>query len=196
MLSRSNNFARCIWDLNMVTHFLLLFSPTFLRRFQELLEVDLMVIMVVVQSIYVCQTIQNTTGIATLGRELAPYMEPSMKLVHSILSRQVTSMTMMYHALCVTSSHVVHNWWCLQGMTVHLGGSKSTMGIWWQHIMTTLALETSFVLTERRSTFMVRRQIRTMHCCILCKEVAAPCHAFRTSPVENWHVLSVQNKER
>ena len=93
----------------MVTHFLLLFSPTFLRRFQELLEVDLMVIMVVVQSIYVCQTIQNMTGIATLGRELARYMEPSMKLGHSILSRQVISMTMRHHAPCVMLSHVVRN---------------------------------------------------------------------------------------
>ena len=154
-----------------------------------------MIIMVVVQITCVCQTIQNTTGMTTVGRELAPYMEPSMKLVHSTLSRQVTSTTMMHHAPCVMSSHVVHNWWCLQGMTVHLGGSKSTMGIWWRHIIATLALETSFVWTERRSTFMALRQVRMVHCCILCKEIAAPCHAFRTSPVENLHAPFVPSKK-
>ena len=152
--------------------------------------------MVVVQNTYVCQTIQNTTGIATLGRELASYMEPSMKLVLSILSRQVISMTMRHHAPCVTSSHVVHSWWYPQGMTVHPAGTKSTTGIWWQRIITTKALETSFVWTERRSTFMALRQIRMVHCCIVCKEVAAPYHAFRTSLAENWHVLSVPSKEK
>ena len=151
---------------------------------------------VVVQSIYVCQTIQNTTGIATLGRELAPYMEPSMKLGHSILSRQVTSMTMRHHAPCVMLSHVVRNWWCPQGMTVPLAGTKSTTGIWWQRIMATKALETSFVSTERRSTFLVLMLIRTVHCCISCKDLAAPCHALRTLVVENWHAPFVQNKEQ
>ena len=68
-----------------------------------------MVMLVAVQNTYVCQTIQNTTGTATLGRGLEPYMEPSMKLVHLILSQPITFMTMKQRAPCVTSSHVAHN---------------------------------------------------------------------------------------
>ena len=79
--------------------------------------------MVVVQNTYVCQTIQNTTGIATLGRELAPYMEPRMKLVLSILSRQVISMTMRHHAPCVTSFGVHSS---LTLLTAHFISEKIT----------------------------------------------------------------------
>ena len=152
--------------------------------------------LVVAQNTYACQTIQNMTDTVTLGRELAPYMEQSMKSIHLILSRQVTFMTMKHHALCVMSSHVVPNWWCPQGTTVHQAGTKSIMGIWWRRIMTTEALENSYVLTERQSMFLVVELVRMAHCCILYKEVVAPYLVFHTSMVGNWHAPFVLSEDQ
>lgn len=78
-----------------------------LRLFtQESLEVVITTTREAVGNTCVFLTTQSTTDIVTAGREQAPYMELSMKLVPSIHS-QITCITMMHHVPCATSNHEV-----------------------------------------------------------------------------------------
>ena len=87
------------------------------------------------------------------------------------------------------SSHVVQCWWCPLGMTVHLDGARSIMGIRWLNIIGTNTKKTSTsVSTETLSLFPAART-RMEHCCILWKESVANYHVVRTLQVESWLAL-------
>ena len=154
-----------------------------------------MVITVVVENTFAYQTTRSMINIATAGRSLVLYTERSTKWVHSILS-QTTFMTMKRHVPCVTSSHVVQKWWCLQGMIVRLVGPKSIMVTWWQLIMAIQVFVTLSVLTGKPSMCLAPKLIKmTPHCCILCKEPVARYHASHTFKGESWHAPFVPNKQ-
>jgi len=143
---------------------------------------------------FVYQTTQSMINIATAGRRPALYTEWSTKWVHSILS-QTTCTTIMRHASCVTSNHVVQKWWCPQGMIVRLVGPKSIMVTWWQLIMAIKVFATLSVLTGKLSMCLAPNLIKMAHCCFLCKEAVAPYHASHTSTGESWRAPFVPNKQ-
>ena len=108
---------------------------------------------------------QSTTNIPIAGRQRAPSMELSMKWV-PLICLQITCITMTRRVPCASSDHVVRNWWCPQGMTVHPAGLKSIMGIWWQLITATRARETLSALIGRLSMSQAPNLIKMVHCCI------------------------------
>ena len=136
---------------------------------------------------------QSTTNIPTAGRQRAPSMELSMKW-DPLIRLQITCIIMTRRVPCASSDHVVRNWWCPQGMTVHPVGLKSITGIWWQLITATRARETLSALIGRLSMSQAPNLIKMVHCCILFKEVVARYHAFHTSLEESWHALCVRSE--
>ena len=64
------------------------------------------------------------------------------------------SITTMHLVPSAMSSHVVQCWWCPLGMTVHLDGARSTMGIWWLNIITTKTKKKTYICVDRDAEFI------------------------------------------
>ena len=105
-----------------------------------------------------------------------------------ILSDEI-SITMRRLALSAMSNHVVHCWWCLHGMTVHLDGPRSIMGTWWPRITATGTKKTSSVLTKTQSMFRGLMGTRMVPCYTSWKGAVAHFRALHMFCIESWHVL-------
>ena len=136
--------------------------------------------------------IQSMTSTEMAIRPLDTCTALNMKCTNTTetLSREI-SIIMKYHASSASSSHVVQCWWCPLRMTVRLDGSRSIMGIWWLHVITTSIQPTSFVLTGIQSMFLVAMPTRMVVCCTLLKEFVVHSRVFLMSAVESWHALCV-----
>ena len=72
----------------------------------------------------------------------------SMALSMNSLLRKI-AMTTMHLVQSAMSSHVVQCRWCPLGMTVHLDGARSIMGIWWLNINYSHKNQKDFICVDR-----------------------------------------------
>ena len=77
------------------------------------------------------------------------------------------SKTTMHLVPSAMSTHVAQCWRCPLGMTVHLDGPRSIMGIWWLLTTPTKTKKNSSVLIEIRRSSLAPRQTRVVPWCTL-----------------------------
>ena len=95
------------------------------------------------------------------------------------------------------SSHVAQCWWCPLGMTVHLDGPRSIMGIWWLLTTPTKTKKNSSVLIEIRSSSLAPRQTRMAPWCTLSNaHVEEICRVVHMFQVESWLALFAPSERK
>ena len=153
------------------------------------------IIQVVELTTFAFHTNPSMTGTAMAISTQHTCTEPSMKFLSTMetLSKKVFIITTRL-VLSALSNHVVHCWWCPQGMTVLLDGPRSITGTWWLTITTTLTKKISSVLTKTQSIFMVATPAEGKIGCTLWKGTVDHFLAFRMSSIESWHALSAPSK--
>ena len=152
---------------------------------------------VVEPTTFVFLTIQSTTSTKMVISLQDTFTALSIKSINTTetLLREI-SMIMTHPVLSASWRHVVQCWWCPQGMTVHLDGLKSIMGIWWLNIMVTDIQEISSVLMVIQNTFLVAVLAKMVPCCMLWKAFVVHFPVFHMSAVESWHAPSAPSNER